>query len=158
MDGQHSGRDLRQANGGGGTGGFSDYWGVPAYQNGMTYNHGTPFGFRAVPDMALDANEGEYVYYNGRSFSIGGGTSIAAPKLAGFFAQENAYLLAIGNKCGTNGTSALRAHRQRQLLPLPGRQDAGLGPYSVLRHCFGVQLERYYGRIRVDSVVRDNRI
>jgi len=91
------------ANSGGSTGGFSDYWGVPAYQSGMTYNHGTPFGFRAVPDMALDAAGGEDVYYNG-GWMVLGGTSIAAPKLAGFFAQENAYLLAIGNKCGT-GTS-----------------------------------------------------
>jgi len=81
-------------NSGGGTGGFSDYFGVPGYQNGMG------FGYRAVPDIALDASAGEAVYYNG-GWIYGGGTSIAAPKMAGFFAQENAYLSAIGNKCGT---------------------------------------------------------
>ncbi len=34
-----------------------------------------------------------------------GGTSIVAPELAGFFAQQNAYGLVLGSVCGTAGTA-----------------------------------------------------
>jgi xanthomonalisin len=92
------------SNHGGSTGGFSAYtpfWAlsaVPSYQRS--------FGFiaRAVPDMALDAYYGHATYYNG-SWEAYGGTSVAAPMLAGFFAQENAYLLSFGNKCGSTSTA-----------------------------------------------------
>ncbi len=87
-------------NDGGSTGGFSSYWGVPSYQAGMG------FGSRAVPDISLNASIGQNMYFAPAGGLIGvGGTSIVAPELAGFFAQENAYLLSLGNVCGT-GTSA----------------------------------------------------
>lgn len=86
-------------NNGGGTGGFSEYWGVPGFQSGMG------FSSRAVPDVALDAYYGHDTYLAG-GWAYFGGTSVAAPMIAGFFAQDNAYMLSIGNKCGSSGTSA----------------------------------------------------
>ena len=55
--------------------------------------------------MSLNAISFQNIYYNGSLFGEGG-TSIVSPELAGFFAQENAYGLAIGNACGSGGTSA----------------------------------------------------
>jgi len=134
------------ANGGGSTGGFSDYWGVPAYQNGMTYNHGVPFGFRAVPDMALDAAGGEDVYYNG-GWLVLGGTSIAAPKLAGFFAQENAYLLAIGNKCGTGASPCAPIGNANWYLYREGTNpdSAHIPYYDIVSGCNSNDITLAYG-------------
>jgi kumamolisin len=86
-------------NGGGSTGGFSDFWTVPGFQTGLK------FKMRATPDMSLETTYGHDVYFNG-AWHFEGGTSVAAPMIAGFFAQENAYLLAIGDKCGAKGTAA----------------------------------------------------
>jgi Pro-kumamolisin, activation domain/Bacterial Ig-like domain (group 3) len=85
-------------NNGGGTGGFSEYFGVPGFQSGMGFSN------RAVPDIALDAFYGHDTFVGG-GWAYLGGTSVGAPMVAGFFAQENAYMLAIGNKCGSSGTS-----------------------------------------------------
>jgi hypothetical protein len=86
-------------NNGGGTGGFSEYFGVPSYQSGMG------FPSRSVPDLSLDAFYGHDVYVN-NGWAHLGGTSVSTPMMAGFFAQANAYLLSIGNKCGSKGTAA----------------------------------------------------
>ncbi len=96
-----TGKNSCSSNNGGSTGGFSSYWKASSapYQGslGKTY--------RAVPDMALDSATGHDVYFNG-GWTHPGGTSIAAPMMAGFFAQENAYLLTLGNICGSgSGTS-----------------------------------------------------
>ena len=67
---------------------------------------------RLLPDMALTANPdvlGQWYYSTcckGGGWQDEGGTSIVAPELAGFFAQENTYLNYIGNICGSDGTSA----------------------------------------------------
>ncbi|HEY6291622.1 MAG TPA: Ig-like domain repeat protein [Terriglobia bacterium] len=83
------------SNDGGSTGGFSGYWGTPSFQSSLG------FGSRAVPDIALNAAAFQNVYIASWGGLIGvGGTSIVAPELAGFFAQENAYLLSLGNVCG----------------------------------------------------------
>jgi Pro-kumamolisin, activation domain/Bacterial Ig-like domain (group 3) len=82
---------------GGSGGGVSAVWGVPSYQSGMG------FGSRAVPDISLNAITFQNMFYKG-SLQGSGGTSIVAPELAGFFAQENAYLLAIGIGCGADHT------------------------------------------------------
>jgi len=82
-----------QNNNGGSTGGQSAHWPVPSYQTGMSNTS------RAVPDMALNAFPQQIYYYNGALRGIGG-TSIATPEVAGFFAQENAYLLYIGSIIG----------------------------------------------------------
>jgi len=81
------------SNHGGGGGGTSVVFSQPGYQKGIGGTH------RHVPDLALNANAGQNYYYAGELRGVGG-TSIVAPELAGFFAQENAYLLAVGDIVG----------------------------------------------------------
>jgi len=114
------------SNHGGSTGGVSVLFGAPSWQTSTTstaYPHGvvSPFYLwkagaeyvetgntnRMVPDISLTANPdvlGQW-YVSGGSWQDEGGTSIVAPELAGFFAQENSYLDYIGNACGGSGTS-----------------------------------------------------
>jgi len=78
----------------GGTGGGCSYkWAAPGYQT----NPACGSGSRSVPDIALNASghSRQNFFFDG-SLSGEGGTSIAAPEVSGFMAQENAYLLAIG--------------------------------------------------------------
>ena len=90
-----------RVNDGGSTGGYSAYWSEPSYQSGLSS--------RGVPDIALNAdwyNTPQWMYFSGSGgWNGNGGTSIVAPQTVGFFAQENAYLLALGNVCGS-GSSA----------------------------------------------------
>jgi len=87
------------ANYGGGGGGVSKIFGQPSWQKGLGYNA------RLVPDFSLNAGGmGQNVYFKGGLGGFGG-TSIVAPELAGFFAQENAYLSSLGSICGISGTS-----------------------------------------------------
>jgi len=67
-------------NNGGSTGGFSEYWPVPSSQAYLG------FARRAVPDIALDAFHFHDVYVAGAWYYFGG-TSVAGPMMAGFFAQ-----------------------------------------------------------------------
>jgi len=118
------------SNHGGSTGGRSVLFGAPYWQsmtNGTTYTTGVESPYyewqtvngttteyivtgnknRLVPDISLTANPdvlGQW-YVSGGSWQDEGGTSIVAPELAGFFAQENSYLDRIGNVCGS-GSSA----------------------------------------------------
>ena len=89
-----------RVNDGGSTGGYSAYWATPSYQSG--------FPSRGVPDIALNAdwyNTPQWMYFSGSGgWNGNGGTSIVAPETVGFFAQENAYLLALGNICGTGSS------------------------------------------------------
>ena len=54
-------------------------------------------------------NAPQNFFYNGSMQQYGGGTSIVAPEIAGFYAQENAYLLYIqnivGDTCGSSMSS-----------------------------------------------------
>ena len=88
-------------NNGGSTGGCSTVFPVPGYQVGSNGTCGTQ---RGVPDISLNANFGQNMYFNGSLFGIGG-TSIASPMMAGFFAQAGAYLQYLttvtGNDCGS---------------------------------------------------------
>jgi hypothetical protein len=88
-------------NNGGSGGGCSAIFNLQPFQQGIA---GACVGQRSLPDIALDAVGGQDLLFNG-TVQFGGGTSIAAPMLAGFFAQANAYLLHIsnitGNVCGT---------------------------------------------------------
>ncbi len=89
-------------NNGGGTGGVSKVFSQPSWQSSLS----SLGSMRLVPDISLNAGGiGENYYYNGKLSAVGG-TSIVAPELAGFFAQENTYLNYIGNICGSAGTSA----------------------------------------------------
>jgi hypothetical protein len=97
------GPDGCGSNDGGSGGGCSSEFAAPSFQS----NEPCGSGSRAVPDIALNAdwyNTPQNIYFEG-GLSGNGGTSIVAPELAGFFAQEDAYLLAEGNICGT-GSSA----------------------------------------------------
>ncbi|NYE27120.1 subtilase family serine protease [Rhodanobacter sp. K2T2] len=97
-------------NGGGGGGGCSNNTFPATAWN----NTGCPSNRRAIPDMSLNASPnlagqgaGQSIYYSyGKCKGNGAGcfatgSSIVAPELAGFFAQENSYLLTLGNICGT---------------------------------------------------------
>jgi hypothetical protein len=93
------GPDGCAANDGGSGGGVSAYWAAPSYQ-GVSGN-------RQVPDIALNAdwfNTPQNMFFGG-ALQGNGGTSIVAPEVAGFMANENAYLLSLGNICG-GGSSA----------------------------------------------------
>lgn len=95
-EGGHSAGSCSK-NGGGSGGGCSAYYAAPGYQS-------TPYcgaGSRSVPDIALNAGYGQNYYFNGGLHGVGG-TSISTPQVAGFMAQENSYLMAIGVGCGTN--------------------------------------------------------
>jgi hypothetical protein len=105
------------SNHGGSTGGVSTLFAAPYWQSSIESPYYEWIGsqeyvvtgntHRMVPDISLTANPdvmGEW-YYSGGSWQSEGGTSIVAPELAGFFAQENSYLDYVGNVCGS-GSSA----------------------------------------------------
>ncbi len=97
------GPDGCGSNDGGSGGGCSALFSAPSYQSNQPCGPNS----RAVPDIALNAdwfNTPQNIYFDG-SLSGNGGTSIVAPEMAGFFAQEDAYLLSEGNICGS-GSSA----------------------------------------------------
>jgi subtilase family serine protease len=82
-------------NAGGGGGGCSAVFSPPWWQPPLACAAGQkpPPGSssRAVPDLALNAYPDQAVYFQG-AWVGSGGTSIAAPEIAGFLAQENSYL------------------------------------------------------------------
>jgi hypothetical protein len=86
-------------NEGGSTGGYSNTYTTPGFQSGMGNS------YRATPDLALDAWSSHAIYFNGGWVGFFG-TSVVAPMLAGFFAQDDAYLLSIGNDCRLSSSSA----------------------------------------------------
>ncbi len=97
---------LRQGscdlNDGGSGGGCSGYFGAAYYQPSACHQK------RSVPDIALNADfdyAPQWLAYLGTWYAVGG-TSISSPETAGFFAQENAYLLYIqsivGSTCGSS--------------------------------------------------------
>jgi kumamolisin len=93
------------SNNGGGGGGCSNTFVVPAWQDfqvtGCVDSGGT--ARRALPDVALNAARASQAVYSGGTWTGVGGTSIAAPEVAGFFAQVNAYLgyiASTGDQCG----------------------------------------------------------
>jgi subtilase family serine protease len=100
----------KPTNNGGGGGGCSDTFSATSWNPKCCTN-----GRRSIPDLSLNGggilqalyySYANCVYtYPGATKSIKNicgrnGTSIAAPEVAGFFAQENAYLLTLGNNCG----------------------------------------------------------
>ena len=97
------GPDGCASNDGGSGGGCSSVFTAPSFQSNQPCGSGS----RAVPDISLNADwyHTPQNYYFGGALSGNGGTSIVAPELAGFFAQEDSYLLAEGSICGS-GSSA----------------------------------------------------
>jgi kumamolisin len=97
------GPDGCSSNDGGSGGGCSSEYAAPSFQS----NEPCGSGSRGVPDISLNADwyhTPQNLYFDG-SLGGNGGTSIVAPELAGFFAQEDSYLLYEGNICGS-GSSA----------------------------------------------------
>jgi subtilase family serine protease len=99
-------------NGGGGGGGCSVKFTAPGYQlspsnpNYFCASNGT--NFKTVPDVSLNgdwSNSPQNLFFNG-GWQGNGGTSISAPEFAGYFAQQNAYLLTLGNICGLGSGNA----------------------------------------------------
>jgi hypothetical protein len=89
-------------NGGGSGGGVSVYYGQPSWQSSLSSLGAN----RLSPDLSLNAlGIGQNLYINGGLNGDGNGTSVVAPELAGFFAQENTYLNYIGPICGSDGIS-----------------------------------------------------
>ena len=91
-------------NDGGSGGGCSAYYAAPNYQSSPACGANS----RSLPDLALNAdgvNTPQIFSFNGGLYPTGG-TSIAAPEIAGFYAQANAYLLyigsVVGNTCGSS--------------------------------------------------------
>ena len=95
-EGGHSAGSCSK-NGGGSGGGCSAYYAAPGYQSSPYCGAGS----RSVPDISLNAGYGQNYFFNGGLHGVGG-TSISTPQVAGFMAQENSYLMAIGVGCGTN--------------------------------------------------------
>ncbi|MGA3080108.1 MAG: Ig-like domain repeat protein, partial [Terracidiphilus sp.] len=104
-------------NGGGSGGGVSAYYAAPSWQSTLVSPYYSWVGsqeyevtgntMRLSPDLSLNAlGIGQNLYINGSMSGDANGTSVVAPELAGFFAQENTYLNYIGSICGSNGTSA----------------------------------------------------
>jgi uncharacterized protein (TIGR03437 family) len=78
-----------------GGGGTSLYFPQPAWQTGPGVPNGS---FRHVPDLAIaaSADHDGYFVYTGGSMQIYGGTSVAAPTMAGIATLLNQYLLSSG--------------------------------------------------------------
>lgn len=94
-------------NHGGSTGGCSTVFGVPGFQSGG-FNGACGGSGRSVPDISLNAIAGQNIFFNGGLLGVIG-SSIASPEMAGFFAQEGAYLVYLanvtGNSCGDHSGS-----------------------------------------------------
>ena len=116
-------------NHGGTGGGGSVVFSQPGYQKGVGGSH------RHIPDIALNANAGQNYYFNGKLSGVGG-TSIVAPELAGFFAQENSYLRVLQNIIGSHCGGADNSPCVPVGNPNPMIYKAGLHPDSVDHYPF----------------------
>ncbi len=136
------GPDGCSSNDGGSTGGFSAYWSTPSFQS--------PLGFssRAVPDIALNADwfNSPQNYFDGGFLSGNGGTSIVAPEMAGFFAQENAYLLSLGNICGAGSSPCAPMGNADFYIYDDGIYGAPHDPfYDITSGCNNNDITAFYG-------------
>jgi Pro-kumamolisin, activation domain/Bacterial Ig-like domain (group 3) len=124
-----------QTNNGGGGGGISVLWPQPFWQS--DYSAVKALGsMRLEPDLALNAGGiGQNYYYNGKLSGVGG-TSIVAPELAGFFAQENTYLNYIGPICGSGTSNCTPVGNPNPFIYYAGGSGAPHNPfYDITRGC-----------------------
>ncbi len=122
-------------NDGGGGGGVSKLWSQPSWQS--RYPALAALGtMRLEPDLALNAGGiGQNYYYNG-TLSPVGGTSIVAPELAGFFAQENTYLNYIGPICGSGTDNCTPVGNPNPFIYYDGGSGAPHDPfYDITKGC-----------------------
>jgi hypothetical protein len=145
-------------NHGGSTGGQSVLFSAPSWQSSMagsfylwkgsTEYIETGATSRMVPDIALTANPdvlGQW-YYAGGGWSSEGGTSIVAPELAGFFAQENSYLDFVGNKCGAGSTACSPVGNAAPFIYYNGSDGAPHNPfYDMTSGCNNNDITSAYG-------------
>jgi len=131
-------------NDGGSGGGCSAYYAAPGYQSSPYCGAGS----RSVPDISVNAGYGQNYYFNG-SLSGVGGTSISTPQVAGFMAQENAYLLAIGVGCGTGYASACAPMGQADYPIYYEGNNPTYAPhnpfYDITTGCNSNDITAYYG-------------
>ncbi|HUD64481.1 MAG TPA: Ig-like domain repeat protein [Candidatus Sulfotelmatobacter sp.] len=140
--GWSGGPDGCSSNDGGSTGGFSNYWATPSYQSALG------FGSRAVPDIALNADwyNTPQNFFDGGALSGNGGTSIVAPEMAGFFAQENAYLLSLGNICGSGSSPCAPMGNVNYYIYRDGLYGAPHFPfYDITSGCNNNDVTTFYG-------------
>ena len=116
-------------NNGGSGGGCSIFFTqAPDYQTNFPCGQNS----RGLPDIALNAANPQNIYFNG-SLTGAIGTSIAAPEMAGFFAQENAYLDS-DNLC--NGSCAPMGNANYYLYKEGIHADAPYSPfYDITSGC-----------------------
>lgn len=119
------------ANDGGSTGGCSRLFKAPPYQT-------TPacgVNSRSYPDISLNAQSMVYVSYFGGPRMVGG-TSASGPEMAGFFAQENAYLLSFGKKCNGQPCAPLGdLHQALYQIGYGGYKPAHYPFYDITKGC-----------------------
>ena len=136
------GPDGCDTNDGGSTGGYSTFFSTPSYQSSLG------IGSRGVPDIALNAdwfNTPQNLYFES-SLSGNGGTSIVAPETVGFFAQENAYLLSLGNICGSGSSSCAPLGAVNPLLYEEGIDKfAPHSPFYFVSGCNNNDITSAYG-------------
>ena len=137
-------------NDGGTGGGCSRYYSAPGYEEGTACSG----QMRTVPDISLNSDgvyEPQNFYFEGYLQGTGG-TSIAAPEMAGFFAQENAYLLYIQNIIGSTCGYSLSSPCAPMGAPNPYLFKEGLHPYtphypfySITQGCNNNDITQQYG-------------
>jgi hypothetical protein len=130
-----TGAKACQTNDGGGGGGISKLWSQPSWQS--QYPAIAALGSKRLePDLALNAGGiGQNYYYNGKLSPVGG-TSIVAPELAGFFAQENTYLNYIGPICGSGTDNCTPVGNPNPFMYFDGGSGAPHNPfYDITKGC-----------------------
>jgi hypothetical protein len=125
-------------NGGGSGGGCSAKYAAPSYQSVISAFCGSTA--KALPDISLNGdwfNSPQSVFFNG-GWSGNGGTSISAPMMAGFFAQENAYGIELGSICGGGSAACSPLGQAGQPLYLAANTHAAQGKnpmYDITSGC-----------------------
>jgi hypothetical protein len=124
-------------NGGGTGGGCSAKYAAPSWQSSISGFCGSTA--KALPDVSLNGdwfNSPQSVYFNG-SFSGNGGTSISAPMMAGFYAQQNSYGIELGNICGGGSAACapLGQGGQQLYLAAAGAAQSKKSLYDITSGC-----------------------
>jgi hypothetical protein len=138
------------SNDGGSGGGCSVQFNAPGYQGAASCSG----NMRSVPDIALNSDwyyQPQNFYWEGSLYGTGG-TSIATPEIAGFLAQENAYLLYIQGLVGDTCGSSLSAPCAPMGSANPYLYSEGLSPsaphypfYDITSGCNNNDITQQYG-------------
>jgi kumamolisin len=138
----------------GSSGGVSNLFPRPAWQNGVWAERDSGSAHRLSPDVAAAADPftGVRIVFNGRPL-VGGGTSQSAPIWAALTVLMNQYLLAHeGHPVGNLNPLLYRVAAGANL---PGFRDVSLGGNAVDLSVPGYDLVTGLGSPNVDNLVRD---